>query len=288
MREELVMLYRKFSDLVTTHEEVLASPDSEQLLGHMMEADTLWQRVKKPEEMVRDARLVLDLARLARRQAEAGQVNLLQFGQEEFSRRLVETVTGRGGEDVTMSRHHWVKFGVSIKSAFRRSPALTYLYGALDSTAPGVVEGKVRKERQGRRVEELVATQEEVLASTQSSGDQTEERVKQLFTSLVSCWKNKGKTPIDYFAFTMDPNSFGITVENMFHTSFLVKEGRARVQMDQLSGLPTICPVSSKEVGRSQVGTNQAVIMNFTYSDWEKVVAGLGLTSSCLGTRQEK
>lgn len=46
---------------------------------------------------------------------------------------------------------------------------------------------------------------------------------------------------INYFEFIINPNSYGQTVENVFYTSFLIKDGFAgiRVQKDGLVELGT-------------------------------------------------
>ena len=43
---------------------------------------------------------------------------------------------------------------------------------------------------------------------------------------------------MDFFKFVLNPQSFGQTVENIFHTSFLIKDGQAQVRNE--NGVPML------------------------------------------------
>lgn len=57
--------------------------------------------------------------------------------------------------------------------------------------------------------------------------DQTE-RPSQISDIL----ENIGESAIPYLHFVTNPDSFAQTVENMFYFSFLVKEGKASIELD--------------------------------------------------------
>lgn len=64
---------------------------------------------------------------------------------------------------------------------------------------------------------------EEIL-DTQAEGEmETTRRVKELEDHLLK------EKHVDYCKFVMNPKSFGQTVENIFHSAFLIKDGRARI-----------------------------------------------------------
>ncbi len=55
---------------------------------------------------------------------------------------------------------------------------------------------------------------------------ETEALVTSTFKQLVRAFKENGRRPFCYFRFVINPHSFGATIENVFHVSFLVKEGK--------------------------------------------------------------
>lgn len=88
---------------------------------------------------------------------------------------------------------------------------------------------------------QLVATQAEVQtqATQSATGDQTERKVVAILRQLKAAYIQNNKEPINYFKFILDPESFGRSVENTFHVSFLVKEGHCAVKVDSEKGETT-------------------------------------------------
>lgn len=52
-------------------------------------------------------------------------------------------------------------------------------------------------------------------------------QVENLYRCLEREFKKNGKQPVNLFEFAFNPRSFAQTIENLFHLSFLVKDGRA-------------------------------------------------------------
>ena len=73
--------------------------------------------------------------------------------------------------------------------------------------------------------------------------------VTHVFRCLVTKFKEAGKKPVNYFKFVLNPDCFGTSIENMFHVSFLVKEGKADADISVCgeTGLPFITPKSKKK-----------------------------------------
>ena len=104
--------------------------------------------------------------------------------EQEFAEKLMANMGGGG-----ISRRKWILLGTQVKvkcnsvdmnkhivtksigsisrpqTMFKRSPCLTYLYGALDTTPPPPKERKERDVRatQATRVKDLVATKDTIM-----------------------------------------------------------------------------------------------------------------------------
>ena len=75
------------------------------------------------------------------------------------------------------------------------------------------------------------------MASKEASEEEQQEeedtdKADSMFENLLTMWMEAGQVPLEFFVFVLDPNCFGTTVENMFHFSFLVKDGRVKVEVD--------------------------------------------------------
>lgn len=85
----------------------------------------------------------------------------------------------------------------------------------------------------------------ELLVRTQGEGQEkvqeeaTEDMTEQDIYDLMVKHGLAEDGGVAFFRFVINPRSFGQTVENMFYTSFLIKEGSVGIQFDKF-GLPTL------------------------------------------------
>jgi len=263
--------YKELLDNIVGNEEELAELQNPKLFDIMETNEELFEQVGAPQEAVMDARVIKQVSRLCRQQAEKMSANINPFSQQEFAEKLINNMTG-GDVGSRVSRRKWILLGKQVKGMFRRSPGLTYMYGALDTTPLPPKERKAAEGRTARqaatKVKDLVATQATELQQAETS-NQTEQMVTHVLKSLVSCWKEADKTPINLFKFIINPSCFGSTVENIFHASFLIKEGKAMVTIGE-EGQPCIVPVGRKRQVSGEEIKSQ-VVMNIGMADWERL-----------------
>merc|ERR1740129_2325632 len=125
----------------------------------------------------------------------------------------------------------------------------------------------------------MVATKTAIVEKSQTNEQKTDRLVQSTRKILEERYRLGGKKPVDYFGFVIDPDSFGNTVENMFHVSFLIKQRVVQLSVDEGLGLPVLEPASSRARDATEEGgggRNQAVI-SLSYEDWEEFVEVLGI-----------
>jgi hypothetical protein len=97
-----------------------------------------------------------------------------------------------------------------------------------------------------------------------------DEIVKVLYDVLTEYYEKNNEEPIKYYDYVIDTSSFSNTVENMFYCSFLVRDGRAHIDLDR-KGEPYIKPIKKRQLKafREEGGVNSQIISVITIPEWE-------------------
>ncbi|KAI0013802.1 hypothetical protein F4779DRAFT_294011 [Xylariaceae sp. FL0662B] len=94
---------------------------------------------------------------------------------------------------------------------------------------------------------------------------------------------------IDLLKFVVNPRSFGQTVENMFYVSFLIRDGRIKIDFDD-NQLPTLLAVNREEdAGTSKHGTQkQQAVLSIDMKMWREIIEVFKITEPIIEHRKEQ
>lgn len=104
-----------------------------------------------------------------------------------------------------------------------------YIYGAYDLNS--LPQPKQKKERVKQKREKLQKKEPERITSVDKEEEGIEEIVKILFDVLKEKYIQNNQQPIKYYNYIIDTDDFANTVENMFYFAFLVRDGRAEIDL---------------------------------------------------------
>lgn len=107
----------------------------------------------------------------------------------------------------------------------------SYVYGTYDLNK--IPQPKQKVERQKAQREQLQKKEPEKVTSVDKEEEGIEEIVKVLHDVLTIKYTENNQQPINYYDYIMDMD-FANTVENLFYFSFLVRDGRAQIDLGNL------------------------------------------------------
>ncbi|RCI16495.1 hypothetical protein L249_2865 [Ophiocordyceps polyrhachis-furcata BCC 54312] len=165
----------------------------------------------------------------------------------------------------------------------------------LTETRPEVlsVEDLAHKEN------DLTAICSKILQQLQTAQSNTQEIVAELIeddmddaekTRIMHQYGLRSTGGLDLMRFVVNPLSFAQTIENIFYVSFLIRDGRLEIEMDDCD-LPSLAPVNREEaedegVTRHGASKHQAVL-SMDIKTWREIVRALNLTEPMIEHRRE-
>ncbi|EME45398.1 hypothetical protein DOTSEDRAFT_170771 [Dothistroma septosporum NZE10] len=252
--------------------------------------------------------------------------------QRQTQRRRARTEEDESDDDEDLGQPmDWVMFGKHACFPYGRRPACpSFLLGPLS------VEKKVRKQTQrtARQTQDknVRETRPEALTRAELSQsdengltaickrihrqleihcDQMNQKAAETFGSLAEMstpaglkWLKEHRITIEggpsLFDFTLHPNSFGQTVENLFYVSFLIKEGVIGISYDQ-DGLPVLILTDPTKPGKAReedaaanrrnkvgnVGNKHQAVFSLDYGTWQDLAKAFNVKEPMIPHRDE-
>ncbi|XP_004623979.1 EP300-interacting inhibitor of differentiation 3 [Octodon degus] len=285
--------YRQLMDSVQQRRDSIVGAPGDSLSEALEEANALFDGVSRPREAALDAQFLVMASDLGCERARQLNRDLRLFDVVAFSELLLAFAGLSWLEVAQEQSQDGEGLGPAFWSAVRREAAAWLaqtetFHFLLSSLWLGPEAQTPERPRRARRAHVGPAEPTKLVRLDPSAPQESTEReVERVLGLLQTYFRKYPDTPMSYFEFVVDPHSFARTVENMFHVSFIIRDGFARMRLDQ-DRLPVLEPVDAgpaEDYDLGGWGRKQGVI-TLSLQDWENIVATFEIsqamiTSSC-------
>ncbi|XP_025774100.1 non-structural maintenance of chromosomes element 4 homolog A [Puma concolor] len=183
----------------------------------------------------------------------------------------------------------WKISGKTAENTFNKTHTFHFLLGSIQGEFP-VPKPRSDRPRKGPTTEEKKTMPDQLSEMEESHQEATEKEVERILGLLQTYFREDPDTPMSFFDFVVDPHSFPRTVENIFHVSFIIRDGFARIKLDQ-DRLPIIEPVNINEesegIDQNTQIRNQGIIA-LSYRDWEEIVKTFEISEPVIASGQSQ
>lgn len=228
-------------------------------------ANDLYPVVKKKlDGTMADARHIRELVNLGFECSKRINATSKPFEMKRVIKNLMKAASDECGRTVDQDEFAAYIVQNHVNRFLLRPPTFEFFYGALPTEDLQVAEKRERKVREKMVAStSAVTAKEKDIAGPDIEQDSTPKEVEQIYTRIKRLVENK-KEPAPFFKTLVDPKSFTQTVENIFHVSFLVKEGKVGVKGENPKrAVLTVGDDAPKEEGSIQS------VLSFSMDDYE-------------------
>ncbi|GFZ50233.1 hypothetical protein JCM24511_07989 [Saitozyma sp. JCM 24511] len=278
----------------------LANISARDLTASLKRQSKLFSAVRDTGTAALDAKLLSTLGETAVAYARQRQLESSSFDVDEMLLR-VKALLGRHAleedqdldedeleeSDPAGRRRHgapggplgnWEKLGWMAAGLTRRVPGMEFMYGPL------AVSHKKRTVARRARRRSLPPEErpQEIETSGKGAKDDTLANVR-MVSKVLSQLDSEG-TGVNLFRLVLNPESFGQTVENMFYLSFLVRDGRAGIEVGEDGEILVRQTQPHDPDIDGDVPKNQAVV-ELDVETWEDAKRVFDITESAIPHR---
>lgn len=292
LRREIRSKYRDLINSVQQNREDMLKPSNNKLTEVLEEANKLFKDVRQTREAALDAQLLVVATDLGKEKASQLFAEGTAFDPTAFAEHLLSFMGLNRLEDGEDEQHNggavdgylpqdaWHRVARRAQCCFRAAPSFHYMMGSFHAEPPPPKQ-KIERQRKApsKEAKRIMPTQLKRMDS--SHQEATEKEVERILGYLKSYYQDEPTSPISYYEFVVDPNSFSRTVENIFHMSFLIRDGLARMYMDS-DKLPCIAPVEEGEVEAGGSCSRKQCIVSISPKIWKELIEAFDISDTMI------
>ncbi|KAK9880215.1 hypothetical protein WA026_010089 [Henosepilachna vigintioctopunctata] len=233
-------------------------------INNLEEEYSIEQRVDRTDETLLDCMVLSSTSNILVKCIHAVDLSSTSYDPTELCNKLCEQLKS---EDEEFKSYDLLKLISEARTVVPVIFPYVYIYGSYDAGVISTSKKKIPLARSAK--EKLTKKEPEKVVEMDNDEKGIDEIVKGFYNALMEEYKNNGEQPINYYDYVIDSSDFSSTVENMFYCSFLIRDGKAKIDLDNKN--PTITPMSKKELSnfRNENGVNSQIITVITMEDWE-------------------
>ncbi|KAI0764164.1 Nse4 C-terminal-domain-containing protein [Trametes elegans] len=264
---------------------------TEEVAEKLRSANQLFKSVQGINEATNDSGLLLQISQISAAKARAMKSGSGAFDVEDFVARLITFMGGRkpvtptdDDNDEDESEYDegapldWERIARRALAKSRRVPAMDFMLGPL-SVEPKK-RNAVKRAKLEKNKEDMKKPQEITEDDITRSENETTKNVATVERILHSAGE------VNLFRFVINPDDFGQSVENMFYLSFLIRDGKCALNIDEETGEPMImlCEQPTAEDYENQLVKHQ-IVMEFDMATWKRAIDVFEITEPMIPQR---
>ncbi|XP_034465694.1 non-structural maintenance of chromosomes element 4 homolog A [Hippoglossus hippoglossus] len=289
-RREIRSRYRDLIYIVQQSREDMLNPSNNKLTEVLEEANKLFEDVRQAREAALDSQLLVMATDLGKEKASQMFSEGTAFDPTAFAEHLLsfmglnrledgEDEQNGGTVEGYLPQDAWHRVARRAECCVRTAPSFHYMMGSFHAEPPPPKQKIVRQTKATTKdTQRIMPTQ--LKKMEESHQEATEKEVERILGYLKSYYKDDPTSPISFYEFVIDPNSFSRTVENIFHTSFLIRDGLAQMHLDDK--MPCIAPVEEGEAEAAGSISRKQCIISISPKLWKELIEVFDITRTMI------